>query len=116
MEFRAVFNTDRYEESSAFYEAVLGLKQTESWDNDGDRGCLFQCNGAAIELLEGAQAAETNGMLVSIEVSDADAKHGAVVSAGGTPESEPVNQPWGHRTFAVADPIGVLLVFFEVIG
>jgi catechol 2,3-dioxygenase-like lactoylglutathione lyase family enzyme len=43
---------------------------------------------------------------VIIWVDDVDAMHGRVLAAGGRPDAEPADAPWGERYFHVRDPDG----------
>lgn len=44
-------------------------------------------------------------------VDDVDAMHARVVDAGGTPDGQPSDAPWGERYFHVHDPDGHELSF-----
>ena len=55
-------------------------------------------------------------MALAAEVDDVVACLERVVAAG-IPVAEPLAvQPWGHRNFAIVDPNGLRLVFFEKLG
>jgi catechol 2,3-dioxygenase-like lactoylglutathione lyase family enzyme len=45
------------------------------------------------------------GLLVSVQVDDADAEH-ARLKSRGVPVSDPVTEPWGERSFQFTDPDG----------
>lgn len=55
------------------------------------------------------------GLVVSVPTANADATYAAMKARGATPLSYPADTPWGWRSFAVADPNGVVLDFFHVI-
>ena len=57
---------------------------------------------------------EGNGLIVSVPTQSADDKYAAVTKSGAPCMSEPTDKPWGWRSFAVADPNGVVLDFFHV--
>lgn len=49
-------------------------------------------------------------------VDDVDAAYGRVVAAGGVPDAEPADAPWGERYFHVRDPDGHELSFARPLG
>jgi catechol 2,3-dioxygenase-like lactoylglutathione lyase family enzyme len=53
------------------------------------------------------------GMSVYIKVDDIADHHQAVVAQGMKPEGEPERAPSGNREFALRDPDGYRLVFFQ---
>jgi catechol 2,3-dioxygenase-like lactoylglutathione lyase family enzyme len=53
------------------------------------------------------------GMSVSIKVDNIADFHQAVVAQGMNPEGEPERTPSGNREFALRDPDGYRLVFFQ---
>ena len=110
---RVVFETDRYDDSVAFYSDVLGLDVADSWDGPTARGCLFAWGGALVEFFEGDWV--ESGTRLAIEVADADAEHARLVAAGADPQ-DPAVMPWGHRSVFLVDPHGNELNFFQVIS
>jgi catechol 2,3-dioxygenase-like lactoylglutathione lyase family enzyme len=66
------------------------------------------------ELRKEAEAATKGaGMSVYIKVDDISAYHEDVVTQGLKPEGEPESKPSRNREFALRDPDGYRLVFFE---
>ena len=110
---RVVFETDRYDDSVAFYSDVLGLDVADSWDGPTARGCLFAWGGALVEFFEGDWV--ESGTRLAMEVADADAEHARLVAAGADPQ-DPADMPWGHRSVFLVDPPGNELNFFQVIS
>ena len=108
---RVVFQTDRYDDSVAFYSDVLGLDVADSWGEDGCRGCLFAWAGTLVEFFEGDWV--ESGTQLAMEVTDADAEHARLVAAGANPQ-DPAVMPWGHRSVFLVDPHGNELNFFQV--
>lgn len=53
------------------------------------------------------------GLYVNVEVTDIDALYERYVARGYEPSSQPKDWPWGHREFALRDPDGYKLVFYE---
>jgi catechol 2,3-dioxygenase-like lactoylglutathione lyase family enzyme len=66
------------------------------------------------ELRKEAEASTKGaGMAVYIKVDDIADYHQAVVAQGMKPEGEPERAPSGNREFALRDPDGYRLVFFQ---
>jgi uncharacterized glyoxalase superfamily protein PhnB len=118
MELRVVRTTDRFDDVCAFYGDVLGWPVTKEWDDHG-RGRIFGYGDAArVELLEADDGTEVDaprGIFLSVEVDDVQALHDRLLAAGAEPHGELTDQPWGHRSFPVTDPAGLVIVFFQCI-
>jgi catechol 2,3-dioxygenase-like lactoylglutathione lyase family enzyme len=120
-ELRVWTQTADYDASYAFYGKGLGLEVHDEWDGPDGRGALFALAGGLVEVTEAApgtrpDAVRPRHVALSAEVDDAVACHDRVVAAG-IPVAEPLAvQPWGHRSFAIVDPNGLRLVFFEKLG
>lgn len=110
---RVVFQTDRYDDSVAFYSDVLGLDVVDSWDGPTARGCLFSWAGTLVEFFEGDWV--ESGTQLALEVADADAVYAQLVAAGADPQA-PADMPWGHRSVFLVDPHGNQLNFFQVMS
>ena len=110
---RVVFQTDRYDDSVAFYSDVLGLDVVDSWDGPTARGCLFAWAGTLVEFFEGDWV--ESGTQLALEVTDADAVYAQLVAAGADPQA-PADMPWGHRSVFLVDPHGNQLNFFQVMS
>ena len=54
------------------------------------------------------------GLSVAVKVADADAEH-ARLAGLGVAVSDPVDQPWGERSFAFSDPDGYGWTFAQVL-
>lgn len=119
MELRVVRVTDRFDQACTLYGEVLGWPVTKAWD-EPQRGRIFGYGDAGrVELME-ATAATTvppvTGVFVAFEVADVDALHRRLVAAGITIVRPPTDQPWGHRNITFADPSGLELVAFQILG
>lgn len=55
------------------------------------------------------------GLFLYISVDDVDEFYQGVIAKGLKPASEPRDWPWGNREFAMRDPDGYKLVFFQKI-
>jgi catechol 2,3-dioxygenase-like lactoylglutathione lyase family enzyme len=120
MELRVVRTTDRFDETCRFYGEVLGWPVTKEWDADEGqgRGRIFGHGASArielIELLTGSPE-PVAGVFVSAEVDDVAAVADRLAAAGIALDAPLTVQPWGHRSLAVIDPIGLRVVLFEVL-
>lgn len=55
------------------------------------------------------------GAFLYIECDDVDGQFRHIKDMGLNPSSEPTDWPWGKREFAIKDPDGYRLVFFQPI-
>ena|SRR5438309_1223795 len=123
-EFRFVFYPSDYERAVEFYRDELGLSAVGGWDRgDGDRGILLQAASGIVELLEGPgaedaphEAGPPRGAWIAIEVENADGAYQNARGRGLAVEEGLEDKPWGHRSFAVRDPDGLLVVLFQITG
>lgn len=53
------------------------------------------------------------GLFLYIKVEDIDGFYQKLLTKGLNPSSEPRDWPWGNREFALRDPDGYKLVFFQ---
>lgn len=53
------------------------------------------------------------GQYMHIKVENVDDFYKGVVDMGYMPMDEPLDRPWGHREFILADPDGYKMVFFN---
>lgn len=66
------------------------------------------------EFVQEAQAEPKGaGLYINIAVDDVDEFYQQALMAGLKPSSEPRDWPWGNREFAMRDPDGYKLVFFQ---
>jgi catechol 2,3-dioxygenase-like lactoylglutathione lyase family enzyme len=121
-EFRFVFYPSNYERSLEFYRDELGLRVSGGWDRaPGDRGALLEAAGGIIEILEGPgdphaphEAGPPRGGWIAIEVDDVDRAYQQAAARGVAMDEGLEDKPWGHRSFAVRDPDGMLVVLFQI--
>lgn len=113
--------TDKLAETKAFYTQTAGFEITI------EQGEYLQVrhghDPASPELAFMAPCTEGplgelprfegKGLIVSVPTANADEKHAAIAKRGGRGMSEPTDKPWGWRSFAIADPNGVVLDFFH---
>lgn len=114
-----IVTTDRLRETRAFYVDVLGFQL--SFDHDHYLGVRAGDPGSA-ELgfmLPDADAPhrfEGRGLAYAVSVADADRECARLKALGLPILAEPADQPWGARSFVVADPNGVALVISHPIA
>ncbi len=122
--FRFTYFTHKYDETCAFYTNKLGLNRAFSWDrNEHDQGSLFNAGVGLIEVLHlprdkekfisGLDYRPPQGAFMAIEVYDIDERFEKYKELDVRFKQEIVDQAWGHRSFSVADPNGIVLFFFE---
>lgn len=122
--FRFTYFTDRYLETIQFYEAILGFELEHSWDrNESDQGALFKAGRGLIEILqspvdsslenEGLDYRPPQGAFMCIQVWEIDQLFEKYQSRGVSFKQEITIQKWGHRSFSILDPNGIVLFFFE---
>jgi catechol 2,3-dioxygenase-like lactoylglutathione lyase family enzyme len=109
---RVLVTPEDYDTSLAFWADVVGLEVVEAFD-DGGGALLALGAGALLELLrEGG--ADPGGARLAAEVDDALAWYQRLAEAGAA-VGDPAVQPWGHRSFTVRDPGGMIVTLFEVL-
>ncbi|HEX7251608.1 MAG TPA: VOC family protein [Thermoanaerobaculia bacterium] len=122
-QFRFGYFARNYEATVAFYRDGLELEVMESWDRgEDDRGTLFAAESGVIEVLATPATGESfgafdarppRGAFMVIESRDVEARYERAV-AKGLPIKEPLtDQTWGHRSFCVTEPNGLILYFFR---
>lgn len=115
---RVLLPTTDYRGCTDFYGRVLGFPVQEEWVAEDGRGTLFATGAGVVEVIEDSphHPAETpRGVSVAIEVADVEALHERVAAAGVVPTDPLGDRPWGHRSFAITDPAGLALIFFQVL-
>lgn len=118
MEFsrlRFLFHTRQFDRSLDFYERILGMRRIAGWDRPDSRGVLLAASPTAIVEIIGVPEGDArgyerpSGMLLMLEVDDADGAYERLTRMGARVEAPPHAQPWGHRLFVVRDPDGVVI-------
>ncbi len=122
--FRFAYFTDKYKETCEFYSEKLGLNLEFSWDrNNLDKGAVFSVESGLIEVINlhdneelkqaGFDFRKPEGAFMVVEVFDVNERFENYKSKGMVFKQELTNQSWGHRSFSVTDPNGVVLFFYE---
>ena len=122
--FRFTYFTEKYEETWSFYKDLLGFRLEHSWDrSDRDKGALFKAGAGLIEVLlhpgdeahhyAGLDYRKPQGVFMCIQVWDIDERFTRYQSLGLEFRQEVTDQPWGHRSFSLPEPSGLILFFFQ---
>ncbi|MFY0652109.1 MAG: VOC family protein [Cyclobacteriaceae bacterium] len=122
--FRYTYFTDKYDETFYFYRDQLGFELSHAWDrNEDDRGAVFKIGHGLIEILSSPKKTENRyagldyrtpqGVFTGIQVWDVDKLFKTYKTKGIPFNQEIINQPWGHRSFYILEPNGLILGFYE---
>ena len=122
--FRFTYFTDKYDETLDFYENTIAFSLEHSWDrSDHDKGALFKAGAGLIEILlypndeanryAGLDYRSPQGVFMCIQVWDIDQRFKRYKSLGLNFQQEITDQPWGHRSFSLVEPNGLILFFFQ---
>lgn len=79
---------------------------------------IVQREGAMLMLSrpQDAKATTTGPMEIYVEVADVDAYHAQLAKGGVAIERALTTQWWGDRNFAIVDPAGHLVWFFQTVA
>jgi catechol 2,3-dioxygenase-like lactoylglutathione lyase family enzyme len=122
--FRFTYFTDKYDETFDFYMNKLVFSLEHYWDrNEDDKGALFRIGEGLIEILHRPKDPENKntaldyripqGVFTGIQVCNIDDLFAKYKAKDVPFKQEIINQPWGHRSFYVQEPNGLVLGFYE---
>ena len=122
--FRFAYFTKIFGETCRFYEETLRFHVEHSWDRSAnDKGAVFRVGAGLIEVLlfpdgdqhkfAGLDYRSPQGAFMVIQVWDIDDQFSRLKSSGVRFEQEITDQSWGHRSFSVIEPNGLILFFFQ---
>ncbi|MBT8219595.1 MAG: VOC family protein [Bacteroidia bacterium] len=122
--FRFTYFTDVYDETFDFYKNKLAFGLEHSWNrNKEDKGALFKIGQGLIEILQrpkdpeneynGLDYRNPQGVFTGIQVWNIDDLFNTFKAKGIPFKQEILNQPWGHRSFYIQEPNGLILGFYE---
>jgi uncharacterized glyoxalase superfamily protein PhnB len=121
-QFRFSYFTPKYNATVAFYRDDLQLAVLESWDRSADdRGTLFAAASGIIEVLLWSEAGSSHrwddrppqGAFMVIELPDVEQGYQSAVERGLPIQQHLTTQPWGHRSFCLREPNGLILYLFS---
>jgi catechol 2,3-dioxygenase-like lactoylglutathione lyase family enzyme len=122
--FRFTYFTNKYDETYNFYKHTLEFNLGHSWDrNEEDKGALFEIGEGLVEILK-RPIDETNryqgldyripqGLFMGIQVWNIDELFKKYKAKGIPFKKEIADQSWGHRSFYVLEPNGLVLSFYQ---
>jgi catechol 2,3-dioxygenase-like lactoylglutathione lyase family enzyme len=122
--FRFTYFTEKYQQTCAFYRDDLGFNLEHSWDrSDHDKGSLFKSGAGLIEVLlhpddqkhqhAGLDYRPPQGAFMCLQVWDIDNLFEQYQSKGLPFKQQLTDQTWGHRSFSLVEPNGLILFFFQ---
>lgn len=124
-QFRFAYFTAEYERTVAFYRDGLEFVLVDSWDRGSDdRGTLFSAASGIIEVLERPRGGVSQhlwddrfpqGAFMVIEVADVQQMYRRAMERRLLIQQDLSVQPWGHRSFCLKEPNGLILYLFSEI-
>lgn len=122
--FRFTYFTDKYLETFDFYTHLLAFDLVHSWDrSDDDKGALFKIGNGTIEILQrpkdptnrypGLDYRIPQGVFTGIQVNKIEELFQEYTSRNVPFKLDMIDQPWGHRSFYVKEPNGLVLGFYQ---
>ncbi len=122
--FRYTYFTSLYQETFQFYEDTLGFELAHAWDRSAnDKGALFKAGKGFIEILQspdhpshenqGLDYRSPQGVFMCIQLWEIDDWFKKYKAADVAFKQEITDQEWGHRSFSVVEPNGLVLFFFQ---
>ena len=122
--FRFIYFTNKYEETCSFYKDKLECTVAHFWDrNANDKGTLFNVAEGLVEVLKHPEKDEMKisgldyrmpqGVFMGIQVWNIDELYEKYASMDISFKQKIVDQSWGHRSFSILDPNGLVLLFYQ---
>ncbi len=122
-QFRFSYFTRDYDTTVSFYRDDLELPVVESWDRSGDdRGTLFAAASGIIEVVfrpdnpssfHGWDDRPPQGAFMVIEVPDVEHAYRRATERHLSIREELTTQPWGHRSFCLREPNGLVIYIYS---
>jgi catechol 2,3-dioxygenase-like lactoylglutathione lyase family enzyme len=122
-QFRFSYFTRDYDTTVSFYSDDLELPVVESWNRSADdRGTLFAAASGIIEVIfrpdnptsfHGWDDRPPQGAFMAIEVPDVEYAYRRATERHLSIREELTIQPWGHRSFCLRDPNGLVIYVFS---
>lgn len=121
--FRLTYFTEKYNETIAFYKDEMELEVLHVWDrHDNDKGTLLKAGVGTIEVMltpndehrvKGLDYRKPQGVFACLQVDNASELYEKYKKKNIEFKEDLVDQSWGHRSFSVVDPNGIVLFLFE---
>jgi len=113
-----IVTTTRMQQTRAFYLQQLGFEL--SYDHEHYLGVRAGPKGSPelgfmLPDAEAPKVCDGEGITLAFAVADADRECARLRQAGVEIVQQPTDQPWGARSFVVADPNGVSIYISHVI-
>lgn len=123
-QFRFTYFTNKYQETVDFYVEDLDLELGHSWDRSpDDKGAVIKAGAGLIEVLlspesekdrnAGLDYRTPQGAFMCIQVWNIDELFEQFKAKSVPFKQEVTDQKWGHRSFSVVEPNGIILFFFQ---
>jgi len=115
-ELRILLRVSDFDESVRFYQDLLGMECLKSWETAKGSGIILRASeGRTIELIGPRPVSDqpTNRLELWLQVNDVDGWYGRLQAGGAAIARELADDPWGTRSFGLADPDGVRIWLFE---
>ena len=115
---RIAYNTDRFEETLAWWIDGIGVECAEQWDEDHSRGAILTLGpGVEIEIFAAARGAEplvlpNDSFQIMIPSDDPHADFARLQAKGMSIESPPTDKPWAIQ-FTLRDSNGVQVYVYR---
>jgi catechol 2,3-dioxygenase-like lactoylglutathione lyase family enzyme len=124
LQLRLVVETEDFDDAVAFYRDVLGLREQESFQSEGEaRIVILDAGRATLELANPAQVRAIDDVevgrpispkiRVAFEVPDTARTTEALSAAGATVLAPPVETPWRSLNARLAAPAGIQITIFQ---
>ncbi|MBN2292381.1 MAG: VOC family protein [Pirellulales bacterium] len=109
------FTTDKVEEARDFYVKYLGAKVT--FDCGWYVNLQFDQPMCTLQFMspqkDHHKLSDPSGLMHNFCVKDVDAEHERLTAEGLTPVLPLEDHPWGDRSFAIVDPLGIMLYLYS---
>ncbi|AXK31989.1 VOC family protein [Streptomyces armeniacus] len=102
------------ERSRAFYGEALGLAVCREFGTGPERGTVYFLGGGHLEVAGRAEQPPAPGLMLWLQVADAEAAHEELAERGVEVLRPPVREPWGLVEMWIRDPDGVRICVVEV--
>lgn len=125
VQLRLVVEADDYDEAVRFYRDVLGLREQEAFEAEGEgaKVTILHAGYATLEIANPEQRRmidevevghpTTPRLRVAFEVKDAEERTQTLVEAGATLVAPPTETPWRSLNSRLDAPAGLHITLFQ---